>query len=96
MALGDAGGHAEKVEAAVPQGKLAGRAAACKCETHVRDAAKKSSMQMCYETIIYEQRYGLFHTRIPEVSPVDVGSDYLDEGRILSIFALDCAARAHI
>ncbi len=44
----------------------------------------------------YEQRYGLFHTRGQEVSPVDVGSVYLDEGRILSIFALDCAACAHI
>ena len=50
MALGNAGEHAEKVEAAVLQGKLAGRAAACKCETHVRDAAKKSSMHRCYET----------------------------------------------
>ena len=52
MALGDAGGHAEKVEAAVLQGKLAGRAAACKCETHVRDAGKKSSMHSCYEKIM--------------------------------------------
>ena len=50
MALGDAGGHAEKVEAAVLQGRLTGRAAACKCETHRRDAAKKSSMHKCYET----------------------------------------------
>ena len=50
MALGDAGGHAEKVEAAVLQGRLTTRAAACKCETHVRDAAKKSSMHRCYET----------------------------------------------
>jgi hypothetical protein len=38
--MGDAGKPAEKVEAALLQGKLAGRAAACKCETHVRDAAK--------------------------------------------------------
>ena len=52
MAFGDAGGHAEKVEAAVLQGTLAGRAAACKCETHVRGAAKKSSMHRCYETIM--------------------------------------------
>ena len=48
--MGNAGEHAEKVEAAVLQGKLAGRAAACKCETRVRDAAKKSSMHRCYET----------------------------------------------
>jgi hypothetical protein len=50
MAWSDAGGHAEKVEAAVLQGRLTTRAAACKCETHRRDAAKKSSMHKCYQT----------------------------------------------
>ena len=50
MALSDAGGHAAKVEAAVLQGTLAGRAAAWKCETHVKGAAKKSLMHSCYQT----------------------------------------------
>jgi hypothetical protein len=44
----------------------------------------------------YEQRYGLFHTRLQEVSPVpaceDVGSFCFDKRCLLSIFALDWAA----